>query len=273
MTTAKDGKSMTERRTALITGASGGIGEQLANVFAQEGFDVILVARNRTKLEDLANVLSARHGIAADVIALDLSAPDSPRLLSEHVDELGLQVDVLVNNAGFADFGFFAGSDLTKQLDMIQVNITSLTELTHRFLPAMVNRGWGRILNVGSTGSFMPGPLMAVYYATKNYVLAFSEAIREELRGSGVSVTVLAPGPVATGFQAAADMERSKLLSNPASPLLDAGTVARAGYDALIRGKSVEIPGLMNRIQAFIPRVLPRSVVPGVVRRASEPSA
>lgn len=259
----------TQGNNALITGASGGIGEELAKVFAAHGFNLILVARTESKLKELGDILSAKHGIKTFAIGLDLSDPKSPAQLQQRVAELGLTVDVLVNNAGFADFGDFAKSDLGKQLQMIQVNITTLTELTHRFLPAMVERKRGYVLNVGSTGSFMPGPLMSVYYATKNYVLAFSEAIREELKGSGVQVTVLAPGPVATGFQKAAAMEGSKLLTNPMNPLMSANAVAKAGYEGLMRGQQIVIPGFVNQVQALMPRLLPRAVVPGIVKNAS----
>lgn len=253
---------------ALITGASGGIGEELARVFAAHGFNVILVARTEPKLGELGAALSAQHGVQAYPIAADLSDPKSPALLMDKVAELGLTLDVLVNNAGFADFGEFARSDLGKQLQMIQVNMTTLTELIHRVLPGMLERGRGRILNVASTAAFMPGPLMSVYYATKAYVLSLSEALAEELKGSGVSVTALCPGPVATGFQSRAEMEGSKLLQQRLNPPMSAQEVAKAGYEALMNGKAVVIPGFMNQIQALSPRLLPRALLPGIVKRS-----
>jgi len=259
----------TQGNVALVTGASGGIGEALAKVFAEHGFHLILVARTESKLKELGDALSAKHGLKAYAIATDLSDPKSPAGLAQKVAELGLTVDVLVNNAGFADFGEFAKSDLSKQMQMIQVNVATLTELTHRFLPTMLEDNRGYILNVASTAAFMPGPLMSVYYATKGYVLAFSEAIREELKGSGVRVTALCPGPVATGFQEAAAMEGSKLLSNPLNPPMSADVVARAGYEALMRGQQVVIPGFVNQIQALAPRLLPRAMIPGIVKNAS----
>jgi short-subunit dehydrogenase len=177
-------------------------------------------------------------------------------------------VDVLVNNAGFADFGEFAQADLAKQMQMIQVNIAALTELTHRFLPAMVECRRGYVLNVASTAAFMPGPLMSVYYATKAYVLSFSEAIREELKECGVKVTALCPGPVATGFQNRAEMQGSKLLQQRMNPPMSAEAVARAAYEAMMQGQAVVIPGLMNQVQAMAPKLLPRVLVPGIVKNA-----
>lgn len=260
---------MARGSTALITGASGGIGEELAKVFAAHGFDLILVARSGAKLEELGQVLSAQRGVKVYPLAADLSAPGSTAEVMDKVAQIELTVDVLVNNAGFADFSEFHWSDLGKQLQMIQLNITTLTELTHRVLPGMVERGHGHVLNLASTAAFMPGPLMSVYYATKAYVLSFSEAIHEELKGSGVSVTALCPGPVATGFQSRAAMEGSKLLSNPLNPPTTPDRVAKAGYEALMRGQAVVIPGLMNQIQALAPKLLPRSLVPGIIKNAS----
>jgi short-subunit dehydrogenase len=260
---------MARGNTALITGASGGIGEELAKVFAAHGFDLILVARSGAKLEELSQALRAQHGVRAYPLAADLSAPGSAAEVMDRVAQMELMVDVLVNNAGFADFGEFHRSDLGKQFQMIQLNITTLTELTHCLLPGMLERGHGYVLNVASTAAFMPGPLMSVYYATKAYVLSFSEAIHEELKGSGVSVTALCPGPVVTGFQSRAAMEGSKLLSNPLNPPTTPDGVAKAGYEALMRGQAVVIPGLINQMQALAPKLLPRSVVPGLVKNAS----
>lgn len=255
--------------TALITGASGGIGEELTRVFAAHGHDVVLVARSAAKLEALAAELSAKHKVRAYAITADLTDPKAPGQLLERVAALGLTVDVLVNNAGFADFGEFHKTDLAKQLEMMQVNMVALTELSHRVLPGMVARGKGKIMNVGSTGSFMPGPLMSVYYATKAFVLSVSEAWQEELKGTGVSVTALCPGPVATGFQKAAAMEGSRLLTNPMNPMMSADVVAKEGYEGLMAGKTIVIPGMMNKILAVTPKLLPRVMIPGIVRQAS----
>src|SRR5688572_15971808 len=228
--------------TALITGASSGIGLDLAHLFAQDGHDVVLVARSEDKLRELATELERKHKIAAHVIVADLTRQDAP----QQVFERAPAVDILVNNAGFGTSGKFAEADLRTELEMIQVNVTALTYLTKLFLTPMLQRGHGRILNVASTAAFQPGPLMAVYYATKAYVLSFSEAIAEELRGTGVTVTVLCPGPTATGFQKNANLGSETLLKvmRPVSSM----SVARAGYRALMRGQRVVIPGVKNKI-------------------------
>lgn len=253
--------------TALITGASGGIGRDLAQVFARQGYNLIVVARSEDKLQALADELTREFGVAVTVVAQDLTAPDAPAALERAVQAAGLQVDVLVNNAGFADYAPFVEADLEKQLRMLQLNGVVLTHLTHIFLQGMVARGYGRILNVASTAAFMPGPLMSVYYASKAYVLSFSEAIANELKGSGVTVTALCPGPTQTGFQARAEMEESRLLQ---FGLMNSNQVAEEGFEALLRGQTIYVPGLMNRMQALMPRFLPRSLVRNVVRQAQE---
>lgn len=254
-------------QTALITGASGGIGRDLAHVFAQHGFDLVVVARSRGKLEALAAELQEAYATAVTVIAKDLTQPDAPNEIFTELQRAGVHVDALVNNAGFADYGLFHESDLEKQLQMMQLNVVTLTHLTRLFLPEMVVRGSGKILNVASTAAFMPGPLMAVYYATKAFVLSFSEAIANELHDSGVTVTALCPGPTESGFQARAAMEDSKLVQDG---LMDSMTVAREGFAALVAGKVVFVPGLTNRMQALAPRFLPRGVVRDMVRSAQE---
>jgi short-subunit dehydrogenase len=258
------------RPTALITGASGGIGEELARVFAQHGYNLILVARSEDRLAALGAELSGKHGIAAQAIAADLADPAAPARLAERLAADGAIVDVLVNNAGFATYGKFAELEAAGELRMLQVNVLALTHLTRLLLPGMIARRHGRILNVASTAAFMPGPLMSVYYASKAFVLSFSEGLNNELQGSGVSVTALCPGPTSTGFQARAQMEQSKLVRG--RQIMDAGSVARAGYAGLMRGRPVVIPGLMNRIQTLLPRLLPRSAVPPIVRQAQERS-
>jgi uncharacterized protein len=256
------------RPTALVTGASGGIGEELARVLAREGHDLVLVARSADKLRSLSDDLAKKHGIRAEVLVADLIAPDAPQQIAAELERRGLEVDVLVNNAGFANYGAFATLDPTGEVNLLQVNIVALTHLTRLLLPGMISRKDGRVLNVASTAAFMPGPLMAVYYASKAYVLSFSEALNEELRGSGVTVTALCPGPTTSGFQSRANMEGSKLIRG--RQLMSAATVAEQGYAALRAGRPLVIPGLLNRITAFLPRLLPRAVVPGFVKQAQE---
>jgi len=201
---ALDGKR--QRETALITGASSGIGLDLARLMAP-GFDLIITARNQAGLENIAQELEIAHGNHVHVIPADLAMPDAPQQVFAEIERRGLQVDILVNNAGFGSYGAFAESDHQTDLDMIQVNITALTSLAKLALPGMLARKRGRIMNVASTAGFQPGPLMAVYYATKAYVIMFSEAIANELKGSGVTVTCLCPGATATKFAGRAKME------------------------------------------------------------------
>ena len=253
------------KETALITGASSGIGLELARLFAKDGCDVVLVARSEGKLRELAAELERDCGVTAHVIALDLGRPNAAE---ELVQRLPCAIDVLVNNAGFGVAGPFVETDLAKELEMIQVNVVALTQLTKLLLPPMVARRRGRVLNVASTAAFQPGPLMAVYYATKAYVLSFSEAIADELRHSGVTVTALCPGPTETGFAAVADMTQSRLF-NVAKPMGSAA-VARAGYAAMRRGKRVAIPGMKNKLLTQSVRVSPRRLVTAIVRKLQE---
>jgi uncharacterized protein len=252
------------RKTALITGASGGIGEALARTLAQHGYNLILVARTMSKLEALGAELIAKNGVEAVSIASDLSAFDASEKLIADLEARGLNVDVLVNNAGFGEYGEFATGDPIKQQQMISLNILTLTMLTRHLLPKMLERKFGRVMNVASTAAFMPGPLMSVYYASKAYVLSFSEALSEELLGSGVTVTALCPGPTESDFQARAAMEDSKLFKG--KTLMTSREVAEQGVAALERGQRVIIPGLMNQIQAQASRFLPRAIVPGIVK-------
>jgi short-subunit dehydrogenase len=255
---------MPMKLTALITGASSGIGLDLAHLFAADGHDVVLVARSEGTLRELAGELEAKYSISARVIVADLARPDAPR----EVFAAAPPVDILVNNAGFGISGRFAETALRTELDIIQVNITALTHLTKLFLPQMLARGRGRILNVASTAAFQPGPLMAVYYATKAYVLSFSEAIAEELRETEVTVTALCPGPTATGFQKVADLGTESLLKlmKPVSSM----DVARAGYRAMMRGQRVVIPGIKNKLGVQSVRITPRRVVTRVLRALQE---
>src|SRR3989475_4713872 len=252
--------------TALITGASSGIGLELARVFAEHGHDVVLVARSEATLQSLAAELKSRD-VRAHVIVVDLSAPGAAKAVVDRVRDLALEIDVLVNNAGYGVYGPFLETSLDAELAMIRVNIVALTELTKRLLPAMVARKRGKILNVASTAAFLPGPLMAVYYATKAYVLSFSEALADELHGTGVSVTALCPGPTASGFQKKAHMEDSKLFSGK---IMDAHTVARIGYRGLMTNKTVVIPGLRNKLLVEGERFVPRKMVTRIARSKQE---
>ena len=240
----------------LITGASGGIGEALARELASRKSDLILVARSADKLRALGGELTRAHGVKAHAVAIDLAQPGAAARVVEAARAIG-RIDVLVNNAGFATFGPFASSDLKVELEEIRLNVETLTELTKLALPDVV-AARGKILNVASTAAFQPGPVMAVYYATKAYVLSFSEALAYELKPSGVQVTCLCPGPTKTGFQARAHQEGVRLLE---VGLMDAAVVARAGVDGLFRGRAVVIPGFMNRVGAWVVRFSPRRAV------------
>jgi uncharacterized protein len=252
------------RKTALITGASGGIGEALARTLAQHGYNLILVARTMGKLEALGAELSTKNGVETTSISSDLSAFDASEKLIQDLETRKLNVDVLVNNAGFGEYGEFATGDPVKQQQMISLNILTLTMLTRHLLPKMLERKFGRIMNVASTAAFMPGPLMSVYYASKAYVLSFSEALGEELLNTGVTVTALCPGPTESDFQARAEMQESKLVKG--KTLMTSREVAEQGVAALERGQRVVIPGIINQIQAQASRFLPRAIVPGIIK-------
>jgi short-subunit dehydrogenase len=255
--------------TALITGASSGIGLELAKLFARDGYDLVLVARRREKLETLGEDLRRRHGVQFRAIAADLADSSAPAEIMRQLAAAAVEIDVLVNNAGFGGLGWFAKTDLESERRMIEVNVTALTALTKLFLPRMLARRRGRILNVASTAGFAPGPLMAVYYASKAYVISLSEALSEELRGSGVSVTVLCPGPTLTEFQAVAHMETTRLFRLP-GVVMGAEAVAKAGYAGLMRGKRMVVPGLFNRALMLVIRLSPRAVVARVSRLFQE---
>ena len=253
---------------ALITGASSGIGLELARVFAREGHHLVLVARSGDKLKQLASELKKAHNTESTVIAADLSQMTAVKKIFDQLQQENKKIDFLVNNAGFGDFGFFIDSDWSKAEQMINVNITALTYLTRLFLPQMVKNGSGKILNVASTAAFQPGPTMSVYYATKAYVLHFSEAIGNELEGTGVTVTALCPGATESGFQAVAQLEESKLVKGKKLPTSKA--VAEYGYKAMMKGKAVAIHGMGNWLLAQAPRFAPRSWVVKVARKVQE---
>jgi hypothetical protein len=245
------------RPTALVTGASSGIGLEFARTLARNSHDLVLVARSEGPLHALAAELAQRHGARAVVVPADLAEADAVREVAETVAAQGLAVDVLVNNAGAGLLGDFAASDRDRQLAMLQLNVTSLTDLSHRFLGGMLERGRGRIINVASTAAFQPGPLMAVYYATKAYVLQFSLGLAEEVAGRGVTVTALCPGPTATGFQRnSAFGDRSDWVRS--LPVPDAAAVAEAGWSGALKGRRIVIPGAMNKLTAQGTRFVPR---------------
>ncbi|HZV12640.1 MAG TPA: SDR family oxidoreductase [Candidatus Kapabacteria bacterium] len=255
------------KQTALITGASSGIGYELAKLFARDGYDLILIARGEERLRSVAEELANQYKVKTKAIAKDLSLLSSSAEIYEQLTKEDIEIDVLINDAGFATFGPFAETELYAELDVIQVNITTLTQLTKLFLDGMVRRNRGRILNVASTAGFQPGPLMAIYYASKAYVISFSEALANELRGTDITVTALCPGPTRTGFQKRANMEDSKLSQGV---IMDAATVARIGYKGLMKGKTIVIPGFKNKLLALSVRLSPRKMVTDVVRRMQE---
>src|SRR5215831_19377698 len=258
--------SQNRRQSALITGASSGIGWDLAHIMALD-FDLIVTALNQKKLEELASQLESAHGARVHVIPADLARSQAPEEIFAEVARRGLQVDVLVNNAGFGSYGAFKSTSLQEELDMLQVNVTAVTHLTKLALPGMLERKRGRILNVASTAGFQPGPLMAVYYATKAYVVSFSEAIANELKGSGVTVTCLCPGATATKFAGRAKMEESRLFKLGAMRSED---VARAAYKGMMAGKTMVIPGVLNRALAMSVRFSPRKLVTAISRSLQE---
>ena len=253
---------------ALVTGASSGIGRELARLAAKDRFDVVLVARRRERLEELAGELSARYGATVEIVEADLAAPDSAKTVFAAASARTGGVDVLVNSAGLGVHGLFADTPLEREVETIHVNVLALTELTKHCVPGMIDRGHGRILNVASTAAFQPGPLMAVYYATKAYVLSFTEALAEELTGTGVTATALCPGPTMTEFQSRAGFGNVPLLRGPL--VWDAAGVARVGWEGAKRGKRVVIPGLANRVLALGARLSPRRLSTKIARRLQE---
>ncbi len=255
-------------RTALVTGASGGIGLHLAECFARDGYHVVVVARGAPKLEALAAALRQRFGVPVTVIAVDLEQPGGAAQLHAAVQAQGLTLDALVNNAGYGVFGEFRNSALDAELAMMQLNMAALVSLSKLFLPDLLARR-GQLLNVASTAAFQPGPYMAVYFATKAFVLSFTEAIAAELEGTGVQVMALCPGPTASGFQDKAAMRASALVQGKRLP--SAESVAVDGYAALQRGKRVHITGALNWLMAQSVRFTPRRVVTAIVKRQSRP--
>jgi uncharacterized protein len=251
-------------KTALVTGASSGLGSQFAWLFAGDGHDVVLVARRRDKLEGLASEITKKHGVRAVALAADLTDPASPERIATEIGGLGLEIEFLVNNAGFGSNGAFIELDAKRELEMVQVNVTALVHLTRLLLPAMVARRSGRILNLGSTAGFQPGPFMAVYYASKAFVNSFTEALAFELKGTGVTATVSCPGATVTEFAQVAGNDKSRLFRMGA---MDARDVAAHAYRAMMRGEVMAIPGMKNKLGLQSLRIAPRSALRRVVAR------
>ena len=254
-------------RTALITGSSGGIGYEFARIHAEHGDNLVLVARNKCRLDELKGILEKEYGIVVYTIEKDLSGADAAREVFDETEGKGLLVDYLINNAGFGDIALFAACDWNKQERMINLNITALTHLTRLFLPGMIDRGFGRILNMASTAAFQPGPTMSVYFATKAFVLSFSEAVNEEVRKMGVSVTALCPGSTESGFHAAA-LGEDRAVRERSLP--SARKIAEYGYKAMMKGKAVAVPGFKNSFMAASVRFMPRSLVVRAARMIQE---
>lgn len=248
----------------LITGASTGIGAELARIFAAERFNVVLVARTRSRLEQLAAELSSQHNVQARVVPCDLSAPGAAAGLFEAVRDL--PISILVNNAGFGHYGTFVESEFAVQREMMQVNMTALAELCHLFARPMIERRAGRILNVASIAAFQPGPTVNTYYASKAFVYSFSYALAMELNGTGVTVTALCPGTTRTEFFARANIHMKRPF-----PLMDPRRVAEAGYRGLMRGRRVVIPGITNKIMAWFSPCLPSALTAAIVRYLHRP--
>jgi short-subunit dehydrogenase len=256
--------SQNRGKTALITGSSSGIGFELAKIFAQEGYNLVLVARSEKTLQQQAEELNQKHGVSVKIIVKDLARPGAAQEVYHELEQAGIKIAVLVNNAGFATYGKFTEIELNTEVELMELNMVTLTALSKLFLPGMIERHDGKILNVASTASFQPGPLMAVYYASKAFVLSLSEALASELEGTGVTVTALCPGPTQTGFQQRAAMEESRLVNG--RKIMDSATVARIGYEAMQKGKTVVIPGLRNLVMAESVRFTPRKLVTRIVK-------
>jgi uncharacterized protein len=257
--------------TALITGASGGIGYELAKLFAADKHSLVLAARSGPKLAEVASQLEKQYGVSVRPVQIDLAQPHAPQELFDDLLHAGISVDILVNNAAYGKFGNFADIPVEESLGQIHLNIAALTHLTKLFLCPMLAQRAGKILNVASTAAFQPGPLMTVYYATKAYVLSFSEGLENELRGTGVTVSCLCPGPTLTSFQQRAGVEKSRLFEQFGP--MDAKTVAQDGYRALMQGKALKISGAKNWLVAESVRFAPRKVVTAISRWVTEPGS
>lgn len=255
---------------ALVTGASSGIGEQLARVMAARGHDLVLAARSEDRLRALAAELASKHGVRAEAVAADLGRPGGAAALGAELARRGLEIEILVNDAGFAMHGPFAEADAARQTSLLELNVVALTELTRLVLPGLLARGTGRVMNVASTAAFVPGPFMAVYYASKAYVLSFSVALAEEVKGRGVSVTALCPGATRTNFEVAAGVSGTRLFRGRG--VMSAAEVARHGYEGMMAGRAIVVPGLRNRVLAGSSRLAPRTLQARIARALQDPA-
>lgn len=255
-------------KTALITGASGGIGFELAKLHASRGGDLVLVARSLDKLSSIKAELEKKYAVQVKIISKDLSSKDAALQVYEEIKKDGIQINYLINNAGFGDFGFFYETQWHKEERMIGLNITKLTQFCKLFISDMIAQGGGKIMNLASMAAFEPGPLMAVYYASKAYVLHFSEAINNELQDKNITVTALCPGPTESGFQEASAQKESKVIKGKQLP--SAAEVAAFGYEAMLKGKAVAIPGFMNALMVKLVGIIPRRVVVKAIRKLQE---
>jgi short-subunit dehydrogenase len=259
-----DGEGLFRGTRALVTGASSGLGEELARQLAARGCALVLTARSEGKLRALADALASKHGVTVEVIARDLAAPGGATALADEIERRGLRIDHLMSNAGFGTNGAIVDSDAGRQAEMVRLNCEALVVLTTRFLPAMVARGAGGIIHVASIAGNQPIPYMATYGATKAFVLSFSLAVAEEVRARGVRVLALCPGPVPTGFQAVAGAE---IAPSQRRAILSAEETVRRGLRAYERGQTVCVPGGLNKLGAFGSRLLPRALVVRTVGR------
>lgn len=255
-------------QTALVTGASSGIGYEIAKIHASRGGHLVITARNESKLNALKFELEAKYTISVHIIVKDLSLNNAALEIYNELKTNNIQINYLINNAGYGLYGSFQSTDWELESKMIQLNIVALTQLTKLFLPTMIENKFGKILNVASTAAFVPGPMMAVYCATKPYVLNFSEAINNEVNKYGISVTALCPGATATGFSKAANADKSALFTK--TKLASSNDVALYGYEAMLKGKQVAIHGFVNKLLAFIVRLTPRSLVVKISRKVIE---
>lgn len=261
----KDNSSpMTKAKIALITGGTSGIGLALAREFAVHGYDLVITSRNMNRLDMIAKQLTDEFQIQVTPIENNLSDHDAPQQLYDKTKNASLEIDALVNNAGFGTQGAFAETDLASELDMIQVNVSALTALTKLFLRDMLQRGSGKIMNIASTAGFQPCPFFAVYFASKAYVLHFTEAIAKELRGRGVTVTALCPGPTETSFAKRAGIEGEGFFRE--GSVMNVNAVARIGFRGFMRGKTIVVPGWKNKLLIFLVRFTPRWLVLKAVR-------
>lgn len=251
-------------KTALITGASGGLGAELARIHASKGDNLVLVARGKEKLNTLKNELEKQYAISVHVIVRDLSEQSAPQEVFSELQTQRIRIDYLINNAGFGDFGLFAECDWKKQEQMINLNVMVLTHFTRLFLPEMIKHKFGKVLNIASTAAFQPGPTMSVYFASKAFVLSFSEAIANELKGTGITITTLCPGATETGFKSAASLDSSNLFKG--SRIANPKEVAEFGYRAMMKGKTVAVHGFVNLLISQSVRFIPRNIVTTIAR-------